>query len=125
MPAACLGDRAALATALAGAPAQVTLADGTLLSRCVSSARAEGDLQALGLALTQVADDLRARAESDIDAALQLGYLVGSVRRGAAATPGLAAQLARRVEASSSPQLADPRPRAQLERGIRLGEAGG
>ncbi len=125
MPASCLGDRAALETALAGAPARVVLADGTRLSRCVSTAGAEGDLQALGMTLTRVADGLRARAGADADAALQLGYLVGAVRRGAAATPGIAAQLARRVEASSSPQLAEPRPRAQLERGIRLGEAGG
>ena len=123
-PVACLGDQAALAAALAGPPAPVRLSDGTSLSRCVSTA-SDGDLQALGVTFTQVADDLRARADRDGAAALQLGYLVGAVRRGAAATPGIAAQLARRVEASTSPQIDDLRARAQLERGIRLGEAGG
>ena len=124
LPAACLDQPATLAAALAGAPAPVRLSDGTSLSRCVSTA-SDGDLQALGVTFTQLADDLRARADRDGAAALQLGYLVGAVRRGAAATPGIAAQLARRVEASSSPQIDDLHARAQLERGIRLGEAGG
>jgi hypothetical protein len=125
MPAACRGDHAALTAALARAPAPVSLAGGTRLSRCVSTAGTGGDLQSLGIALTQIADELRARADRDGGAALQLGYLVGAVRRGAAGTPGIASQLARRVEASSAPQLVRPGPRAQLERGIRLGEAGG
>jgi hypothetical protein len=121
MPAACLDEPAALARALERAPAAVTLADGTRLSGCVSRARGEGDLQALGVVLTQVADDLRERAASEPAAALRLGYLVGAVRRGAAATPGLAAQLARRLEQIAATGGDPP----QLEQGIRLGEASG
>jgi len=75
--------------------------------------------------LTQVADDLRSRAGEDPAEALRLGYLVGAVRRGAALTPGLAAQLARRVEQSANPEIEARRPRAELARGIGLGEAGG
>ncbi|MEJ7797264.1 MAG: hypothetical protein WKF42_02100 [Solirubrobacteraceae bacterium] len=125
LPAACLDEPAAITRALARAPAPVTLADGTRLSRCVSLAGSDADLQALGVSLTRVADGLRARAGADHAAALRLGYLVGAVRRGAAATPGIAAQLARRVEQAAGPQIDEPRARAQLRRGVRLGEAGG
>ena len=70
---------------------------------------------------------LRARAQADPNAALQLGYLAGAVRTGARhATAGIAAQLARRIE-----QLATLRPGASaaasaaLARGLRAGEASG
>ena len=125
VPAACLGEPAAIARALDRAPAAVTLADGTRLSRCVSLARAEGDLQALGLVLTRVADRLRMRAAAEPAAALRLGYLVGAVRRGAQASPGLAAQLARRLEQIAAPGGAQPDAGSPLEQGIRAGEAGG
>ena len=124
LPQACLAEPAAIVRALEQAPAPVTLADATRLSRCVSLAR-EGELESLGVSLTQVADDLRSRAGEDPAEALRLGYLVGAVRRGAALTPGLAAQLARRVEQSANPEIEARRPRAELARGIGLGEAGG
>ncbi|MFN2462265.1 MAG: hypothetical protein ABR591_16560, partial [Candidatus Velthaea sp.] len=79
----------------------MTLRERRVPSRCVSTA-GEGELQSLGLTFTRVADELRARAGRDGAAALQLGYLVGAVRRGAAATPGIAAQLARRVEQTAA-----------------------
>jgi hypothetical protein len=124
LPAACLDGPAAALRALQRAPRDVRLADGTALSRCVSLA-GDADLQSLGIVLTQVADDLRARADSDAMAALRLGYLVGAVRRGAALTPGIAAQLARRVEQATQPPIESERSRAALQRGQRLGEAGG
>ncbi|MGI8728863.1 MAG: hypothetical protein ACR2LK_02530 [Solirubrobacteraceae bacterium] len=124
LPVACLGEPSAIRAALQRAPQAVRLADGTPLSRCVSQASA-GDLQTLGVRLTRVADDLRARAGSDPAAALQLGYLVGAVRRGAALTPGIAAQLARRVERAALPVIERDRSRAQLERGMRLGQSDG
>jgi hypothetical protein len=125
LPAACLGEPAAIARALERAPAAATLADGTQLSRCVRLVRDDGELQELGVSLMQVADGLRARAAADPVAALRLGYLVGAVRRGAAATPGVAAQLARRVEQAAALDVAGAAARAELARGIRLGEAGG
>lgn len=124
LPAACLDGPAATLRALQRAPQDVRLPDGTALSRCVSLA-SDADLQSLGSTLTRVADDLRARAGSDSGAALQLGYLVGAVRRGASLTPGIAAQLARRVEQATQPAIESERSRAALERGRRLGEAGG
>jgi hypothetical protein len=122
---ACLQPPDTIDRALARAPAAVRLADGTPLSRCVSRARADADLPAVGVSLTQVADGLSARAGSDAAAALQLGYLVGAVRRGAADTPGIAAQLARRLELAAPRDFASGAARHALERGIRLGEAGG
>ncbi len=125
LPADCQQPSSVIAAALARAPAPVRLSGGSPLSRCVSRARADGDLQALSVALTEVADGLRERAGDDAAAALQLGYLVGAVRRGAAATPGIAAQLARRVEFAARRDVAARRPRLALLRGIRLGEAAG
>ena len=126
VPLACTGEAATIARALERAPADVTLADGTRLSRCVRlAAHRDGDLQTLGLTFTQTADALRARAETDPVAALRLGYLVGAVRRGAAQTPGLAAQLARRLEQLASVGTGANAPQRELQEGIRLGEAGG
>jgi hypothetical protein len=127
VPASCVGEPAALMTALRQAPATVALEDGTRLSRCVSTARTDSDLQSLGFSLGRTADVLRARAAKDPAAALQLGYLAGAVRAGARrATSGIAAQLGRRMA-----QLATLRPGAgraaatAWARGSRAGESGG
>lgn len=102
LPEACL-DEAAVVRALDRAPDAVRLAGGTSLSRCVSlAARREGDLQALGASLMRVADDLHASAPANLRAAERLGYLIGAARRGAARSPGLASQLARRLEQTAS-----------------------
>jgi hypothetical protein len=124
VPVACLGDRASIARALERAPAAVRLQDGTSLSRCVRlAASRDGDLQSLGSTLMGVADDLRFAAKADPQAALRLGYLIGAVRRGAAKTPGLAAQLSRRIEQTAA--LDDTTARGFLLRGVMAGEDGG
>jgi len=127
VPASCFGEPAGLLTALRQAPDAVALRDGTRLSRCVSTARTDGDLQSLGISFGRTADMLRARADGDPAAALQLGYLAGAVRAGArGATSGIAEQLARRMG-----QLAALGPRAgaaetsALARGLRAGESSG
>ena len=126
VPVACLGEPDTIALALERAPAKVTLEDGTPLSRCVRlAARRDGDLQALGVSLMRVADDLRVQTRTDAQAAVRLGYLIGAVRRGAAKTPGLAAQLARRVEQTAAPERDDPVAREALLRGVTSGEDGG
>jgi len=125
LPQACAVRPAAIEAALQRAPGEVRLTDDTPLSVCVDrAAEHDGELQTLGVTLTQVADDLRTSADKDAAAALRLGYLVGAVRRGAAATPGVASQLARRIEQTAGGDLAEP-SRAALQRGISLGEAGG
>ncbi len=123
MPSACL-DEPQIARALERAPAKVALSDGTALSRCVTlAASREGDLQALGVALTSVADDLHIAARADLRAAERLGYLIGAARRGAARTPGLASQLARRLEQTLS--FDDALTRGALLRGVASGEETG
>jgi hypothetical protein len=126
LPFACTGEPSSIVRALEAAPGAVALSDGTRLSGCVRlAAPRDGDMQSLGLALTRVADGLRDGAAADPVAALRLGYLVGAVRRGAAQTPGLAAQLARRMEQLASFGIVAEAPRRELRRGMRLGEAAG
>ena len=128
VPAPCLDEPETIVRALERAPGAVKLADGTRLSTCVSRARTDGDLQALGVSLTTVADALRARVAFDPGAAAGLGYLAGAVRAGAAAN-GLAAELARRIERATAlprdaPQAARA-ARAARAHGLRAGAAGG
>gem|GEM_PF-1524816 len=129
VPAACTDGSDSIITALAHAPQDVALADGTRLSTCISRARTDGDLQSLGLVLVRAADMLRAQTATDPAAALKLGYLAGAVKAGAAkASGGLADQLARRVDqvatlddrAAGSPAAA-----AALRRGRQAGERAG
>jgi hypothetical protein len=126
VPAGCLGRPATIARALARAPGAVTLPDGTRLSTCVRRARADGDLQALGVSLTTVADMLRAQVASDPGAAAGLGYLAGAVRAGVAANQGLAAELGRRIERATA--LADDAAQAAQAaqaQGLRAGVSSG
>jgi len=126
VPAACLDEPATIVRALERAPGPVTLAGGTRLSTCVSRARADGDLQALGVSLTTVADTLRGRVASEPGAAVGLGYLAGAVRAGAAANEGLAAELARQIErATALAGDAPPATRAALARGLHAGGESG
>lgn len=127
VPGACLAEPAALLAALRQAPAAVALADGTRISRCVSAARTDGDLQSLGVSLGRTADALRARAGADPGAALQLGYLSGAVQAGARrASSGIADQLARRIgQLAALDAGGPPAATAALRRGQRAGERSG
>ncbi len=127
VPASCVGPQATLLAAIARAPGAVALADGTRLSRCVSTARSDGDLQSLGISLGRLADRLRARAATDPAAALQLGYLAGAVRAGARrAASGIADQLARRMtQLGTLGPGASAAATAALARGARAGERSG
>ncbi len=87
------------------------------------AARRDADLQALGASLTRITDDLHAAARTDLRAAERLGYLIGAARRGAARTPGIAAQLARRLEQTAS--FDDALTRGALLRGVAFGEEDG
>jgi hypothetical protein len=112
--------------ALAQAPGAVRLSDGTRLSTCVRRARADADLQALGMSLITVADTLRARVASAPAAAAGLGYLAGAVRAGVAANQGLAAELGRRIErATALDDDASQPARAAHALGLRAGASGG
>jgi hypothetical protein len=113
--------------ALRAAPGPVALEDGTRLSRCVSTARTDGDLQSIGLSFGRSADVLRARAATDPAAALQLGYLAGAVLTGARhSTSGIADQLARRMtQLTTLAPGASAAATTALARGARAGESSG
>ena len=122
---ACLESADAIERALQRAPAPVTLRTGTPLSRCVSQARSDADLQSAGIVLTRAADDLADGAKAgDARAAVRLGYLIGAARRGAARTAGIHAELQRRLERAGA-YLDAPRVAAALARGLRAGERTG
>jgi len=112
--------------ALAAAPRRVRLADGTTVSECVRRARSDAELQEIGLVLTRAGDHLAQRAGHDAGAAAALGYLVGAVRRGAATTGGVHAELVRRLEQSAAfLERAGRRLRAALRRGLAAGRQAG
>jgi len=121
LEAACTDGPAPILRALARAPGAVRLADGTRLSDCVAHAFDDGELQQLGFALTPAADRLAGRQTAA--AALQLGYLIGAVRRGASRTNGVHAELVRRLEATATGT--DAELVAATRRGIAAGEARG
>jgi len=127
VPAACFGGPAAMLSALQRAPGAVVLEDGTRLSRCVSAARTDADLQSLGLVFVRIADTLRAQAARDPAAALRLGYLAGAVKAGAASgASGITTQLGRRVEqVATLEQDSGAAAAAALRRGRRAGERSG
>lgn len=99
---ACIESAQTVEAALASAPARVRLHDGTSLSQCIAHAMDEGSLQNVGDTFVTVASDLEARARAQPSAALQLGYLVGAVRRGASTTNGVGLELQRRIEAAGA-----------------------
>jgi hypothetical protein len=123
----CTESPEAVLRALRAVPGRVRLASGTPLSQCVARARTDAELQTVGLVLTNAAERLARRAEHrDEGAALQLGYLAGAVRRGAARTAGIHAELERRVaRAGAFVDEAGPRVERALLRGIAAGEARG
>jgi hypothetical protein len=110
--------------ALTHAPRNVTLADGTLLSQCVRRTIDDSRLQALGATLTTTADELARQMRTSDAAALQLGFLIGAVDRGATQAAGLQEELANRVAGAAAGFDAGPR-HALLLRGRAAGRRGG
>lgn len=110
--------------ALTRAPRGVALADGTPLSQCVRRTIDDSRLQALGATLTTAADELARRMRTRDDAALQLGFLIGAVDRGAAQAAGLQGELANRIAGTAAGLDRGPE-RAALLRGRAAGRRTG
>jgi hypothetical protein len=128
VPAICTAGPGVIERALAAAPRAVRLPDGTPLSACVADADTDAELQTAGLVLTTAADRLAERAtRGDAVAALRLGYLTGAVRRGAAHTAGVGAELERRVSRAGAYVAEDggAAAGAALQRGLTAGQASG
>ena len=112
-----------IVTALRTAPGPVVLEDDSPLSRCVANGTDEAELQIVGITFSRAAERLRETAETDPEAALRLGYLVGATQKGAARTNGVMAELVRRIEVAAGRTSDDASPAAQraLQKGIAAG----
>jgi hypothetical protein len=121
----CIQSPADIRAALRSAPGAVTLADGATLSDCVGSARKAADLQNVGGTLTTAAVPLEASAPRDPRAALELGYLVGAVERGATATAGLQDELVNRMYNSLASAHLSGAEQSAAARGRAAGRAHG
>ena len=99
-PQACLTEGADYRQALAAAPGEVELEDGTSISECLVPEQSGGELARVGEAIVDVGTDLNSRARQDPQgpATVQLGYLVGAVERG---SEGIHADLVRRLNAAA------------------------
>ena len=125
LPSACnfAGGATTVKTALTRAPGEVTV-DGTPLSKCLARDADAADVQSVGAAYVDTASALAAkvRANPHGAAAVQLGYLVGAVRRGASKTAGIHYELERRVEQElNGVDAGSP----EFTRGERAGEGSG
>lgn len=130
-PVACLEGAEAYQQALGAAPGEVLLGDETLISECLTRNQSSGDLTRVGEALIETATGLNAeaRAEPDSDAAVQLGYLLGAVQRGAEESEGIHSDLVRRlvVGARFAPGKQPPPPafRREYRSGYAAGKSNG
>jgi hypothetical protein len=102
-PVACLEGAGAYARALKAAPGEVLLGDDTSISECLPRNQTAGDLSRVGEAAIETAIALNAAAREDPggDAALQLGYLLGAVKRGSEESEGIHSDLVRRLVAAA------------------------
>lgn len=102
-PVACLEGRGAYLAALADAPGEVRLGDGTPIGDCLAENQRGGDLAAVGTAMVAAATQLNAEAREDPGGAanVRLGYLVGAAERGAGETSGIHTDLIRRLDAAA------------------------
>ena len=118
----CTASPATIVRALQAAPGIVRLSGGTRISECVNHARSDADLQNVGVALSNAAEDLEAPAiAGDTTAALRLGYLVGAADTGAAKTSGIAAELVHRLERSAASASTSPATSQAVRQGMRAG----
>jgi hypothetical protein len=126
-PVACLEGAGAYEQALKAAPDEVLLEDETLISECLTRNQSGGDLSRVGEALIETATALNAEARESPggDAALQLGYLLGAVKRGTEESEGIHSDLLRRlVVAARFAPGKQPLPPA-FQREFRTGYAAG
>lgn len=98
-PVACLEGAGAYERALQAAPDEVLLGDETLISECLTRNQSGGDISRVGEALIETATKLNAEAREEPggEAATQLGYLLGAVKRGSEESEGIHSDLLRRL----------------------------
>jgi hypothetical protein len=122
---ACTDPPAKVLTALASAPHSVALQGGTKVSDCVAKAKDAAQLQNVGSILSTAGATLVRRARTDADAAVQLGYLVGAVEKGATGTGGFQDELVFRMRSFLDDGAVRGKKEATTAAGRRAGRAGG
>jgi hypothetical protein len=121
-PTACSDGARTVLGALQRAPGDVSLEGGTLISTCVRRSLDTGQIQTLGFTYLAAANsELQLMPHSDA-AALQLGFLVGAVRRGANKTNGVQLELVRRLDQVAGVGGPPGPRRAAYRRGMAAGE---
>ena len=122
-PAGCLAGEDAVLRALERAPGKVVLEDSPL-SACLDDTTDGDALQAVGAAYLDAATSLADRAVEDPEgeAALQLGYLLGAVKRSEAGAQGVGYELGRRLRSEATRV---PEGSKAYDRGLRAGTEGG
>lgn len=122
-PSACFAGSAEYLSALEAAPGEVRLEGETPISDCLIPDQQGGELAQVGGEMVLAATELNRAARRDPtgDAAIQAGYLVGAVERGA---EGIHADLVRRLNSAArySPEGLLP---AEFERTFGEGYAAG
>jgi hypothetical protein len=104
-PTACREGSDALLSALASAPDEVLLGDGTTrISDCLVRAQPGGQLAEVGGAMVEAATELNAEARRNPggQANIALGYLLGAAEAAAEDTSGIHTDLIRRLEAAAT-----------------------
>ena len=98
LPAGCLAGPEAILEALESAPKAVRV-DGTPISACFGQTGAADQAPALGSFVDAAASLAAAVAEDHYSrSALELGYLIGAVHKGAGDPPGVHYELIRRLD---------------------------
>jgi hypothetical protein len=123
-PAACLATNQAYLTALERAPGEVRLAGSTPISDCLVPEQDAGQLANVGHELIIAATKLNVEARRDPsgNAAVQLGYLIGAVAKGADA---IHTDLVRRLNSSAHFSATGGTLPASFERAFGRGYAAG
>jgi hypothetical protein len=123
-PAACLVPNQGYLRALEKAPAAVRLAGSTPISACLVPEQQAGQLGTIGHEMIVAATKLNAVARRDpgSPAAVQLGYLIGAVSKGA---DPIHTDLVRRINASAHFSQSGGTLPASFERAFGRGYAAG
>ncbi len=130
-PDVCLESPTMITAALRNAPEPVALDGETMISDCLVRNQAEGDLVNFGTNITEVATGLGADASrsgpAGLKAAIDAGYLVGAIEKGAEDSDGIHATLAERVRSAATNGLsgASELKRAHYEAGYEAGKETG
>jgi hypothetical protein len=123
-PAACLARSDAYRQALEDAPSAVRLEGDVAISDCLTPSQGTGELENIGQEMVVTATTLNAEARRDPGgpAAVQLGYLIGAVSKGAdSAHTDLVRRLNASAQFSESGETLPPRFQQAFGRGYTAG----